>query len=188
MQTHAIKKVIVDAPIIKRIFSVTSNFNCSNNLLSLEFILFRIMYYEIKDEWELLFFFLKCKKGWFCEKRWKIILMKCLTANKGMFSDHFKIYTFHREDGNLTIYSFKCICVCRELMYPGLHMHNWKTSGLYYYLWIDCSVMGYPSFCIYKITAKLFIQIIVHIDTTARGYGDFHFLHIFTRFTYFQIY
>ena len=44
------QKVIVDAPIIKRRFSVTSNFNGSNNLASLEFILFRIMHYEIKDE------------------------------------------------------------------------------------------------------------------------------------------
>ena len=48
--------------------------------------------------------------------------------------------------------------------------------------------MGYASFCIYKITAKLFIQIIVQIDTTTRGYGKFHFLYIFAGFTYFQIY
>ena len=58
--------------------------------------------------------------------------MKYLGSNIGMFSDHFKIYTFPMEDGNLTVYSFKCICVCKELlMYPGLHMHNLKTSGLY---------------------------------------------------------
>lgn len=66
------------------------------------------------------------------------------------------------EAGNLAIYSIRFICACKKLLrYPGLPISSLKFSDIYRE--VDCSIMGYTSFPLYKVITKLLTKVIVQM-------------------------